>query len=132
MSKPNWFHVCNVQDMPHNGGVCVKYGEHQIALYYFTHRNEWYASQNLCPHKQQMALSRGMLGSQQGEPKVACPFHKKTFSLKDGHCLNDEACSNINVYDVRVAEGEVYIDVAGIDQQLVAGEYQHETISPNT
>lgn len=132
MSNQNWFHVCSVQDMPHNGGVCVKYGEQQIALYYFTHRNEWYASQNLCPHKQQMALSRGMLGSQQGEPKVACPFHKKTFSLKDGHCLNDESCAHIEVYKVRVENGEVYIDVNSIDQQVTANEYQHPTYSSNT
>jgi nitrite reductase (NADH) small subunit len=118
--------------MPHNGGVCVKYGEQQIALYYFTHRSEWYASQNLCPHKQQMALSRGMLGSQQGEPKVACPFHKKTFSLKDGHCLNDESCAHIEVYKVRVENGEVYIDVNSIDQQVTANEYQHPTYSSNT
>ena len=69
-----------------------------------------------------MALSRGMLGSQQGEPKIACPFHKKTFSLKDGHCLNDEACGNIAVYEVRVKDGEVYIDVSDIEQEVPAGE----------
>jgi nitrite reductase (NADH) small subunit len=126
MSDQNWFHVCSVQDMPHNGGVCVKYGDAQIALYYFTHRNEWYASQNLCPHKQQMALSRGMLGSQAGEPKVACPFHKKTFSLKDGHCLNDEACDHIKIYDVQVKEGQVYIDVTTINQSIKTNNYQHE------
>ncbi|MGJ7030310.1 nitrite reductase small subunit NirD [Niabella hirudinis] len=112
MQKNNWIYACKVTDMPHNGGVCVQYGGEQIALYYFTHRNEWYATQNLCPHKKQMALSRGMLGSQQGTPKVACPFHKKTFSLRDGQCLNDETCSAIKTYPVKIQGEKVFIDVA--------------------
>ena len=111
MSDNNWFYFCDVEEMPHNGGVTVKYGEEQIALFYFTHRNEWYASQNLCPHKQQMALSRGMIGSQNGEPKVACPFHKKTFSLKTGVCLNSDECDSLKTYPVKVEEGKVFIGV---------------------
>ncbi|ANH79775.1 nitrite reductase small subunit [Niabella ginsenosidivorans] len=114
MQKSNWIYACKTADMPHNGGVCVQYGTEQIALYYFTHRKEWYATQNLCPHKKQMALSRGILGSQQGEPKVACPFHKKTFSLKNGECLNDENCSAIKTYPVKVHEGNVFIDIASL------------------
>ena len=63
----------------------------QIAVFHFARRNEWYACQNLCPHKMQMILSRGMIGSEKGEPKVACPFHKKTFSLKTGKNLKASA-----------------------------------------
>ena len=47
-------------------------------------------------------LSRGMIGSQDGEPKVACPFHKKTFSLQTGKCLSDEGCYEISTYAVKV------------------------------
>ncbi|WP_460760517.1 nitrite reductase small subunit NirD [Niabella terrae] len=115
MQNEKWFYACNVDDMPHNGGVCVKYGEQQIAVFYFTRRNEWYATQNLCPHRQQMAISRGMLGSQEDIPKVACPFHKKTFSLKDGACLNDATCDHIKVYDVKVEDGRVYINVETVN-----------------
>ena len=76
-SNLTWFAACKTYDVPHNGGVCVKYKDEQIALFYFARRDEWYATQNMCPHRRQMALSRGMIGSQAGEPKVACPFHKK-------------------------------------------------------
>ena len=31
-----WFLACHVDDMPANGGVCVKYKEEQIALFHFT------------------------------------------------------------------------------------------------
>lgn len=105
-----WFKAARVQDFPENGGACIKYKDQQIAVFNFTRRNEWYACQNLCPHKMQMILSRGMIGSHQGEPKIACPFHKRTFSLKTGECLNAEECS-ITVYPVRIENGYVHIGI---------------------
>ena len=103
-----WFKAAKVEEFPENGGACVKYKDLQIAVFNFSRRNEWYACQNLCPHKMQMILSRGMIGSYNGEPKVACPFHKRTFSLKSGECLNAEECS-ISVFPVRVQDGYVHI-----------------------
>ena len=105
-----WFAACNASDVPENGGVCVKYNDEQIAIFWYTRRNTWYATQNECPHRQQMALSRGMIGSLGDEPKIACPFHKKTFSLASGECLSGDECS-IKTYPVRVEEGVVYIQV---------------------
>ena len=106
----NWFFACKALDVPENEGVCVKYEELQIALFNFTRRGQWYATDNLCPHKKQMALSRGMIGSQGEDPKVACPFHKKTFSLVTGECLEGDQCS-IRTFPVRVNDGNVYIGV---------------------
>lgn len=106
-----WFKAARTVDFPTNGGACVKLGDLQIAVFNFTRRNEWYACQNMCPHKMQMALSRGMIGSHEGEPKVACPFHKKTFSLRDGACLNAEEKS-ITTYPVKVEDGFVYIGIS--------------------
>ena len=106
----HWFTACNVADVPTNGGVCVKYNEIQIALFHFARRGEWYATQNECPHRKQMALSRGMIGTQNEEPKVACPFHKKTFSLATGECLSGDECS-IKTYPVKVEDGRIYIGI---------------------
>ena len=105
-----WFLACKSDDVPTNGGVCVKYKDDQIALFHFSRRGEWYATQNECPHRQQMALSRGMIGSQSEEPKVACPFHKKTFSLQTGECLSGEEYG-IKTYPVKVQDGNVFIGV---------------------
>jgi nitrite reductase (NADH) small subunit len=105
-----WFPACKTLDVPANGGVCVKHKDEQIALFHFNRRNEWYATQNMCPHRQQTALSRGMIGSHNGEPKVACPFHKKTFSLATGECLNGEE-SSIKTYPVKIVENVVFIGV---------------------
>jgi nitrite reductase (NADH) small subunit len=103
-----WFYACKVQDVPENGGVCVKYNDTQIALFNFSRIGEWYATQNECPHRRQMALSRGMIGTQGEEPKVACPFHKKTFSLRTGECLAGDECA-IRTYPVKVEDEKVYI-----------------------
>ncbi len=112
VASVKWFFACNADDVPMNGGACVKYKEEQIAVFNFTRRGEWYATQNLCPHKQQMALSRGMIGSagEACEPKVACPFHKKTFSLLSGECLTGDEYG-IKIYPVKVESGKVYIGV---------------------
>jgi nitrite reductase (NADH) small subunit len=86
----------------------------QIALFNFTRRGEWYATQNMCPHRMQMALSRGMIGTQNDEPKVACPFHKKTFSLVSGECLNGDECA-IKTYPVKIENDKVYIGIENFD-----------------
>lgn len=110
-----WFKACRVEDVPQNGGACVKYGLEQIAIFYFAYRQEWFATQNQCPHKLQMSLSRGMIGELMGEPKVACPFHKKTFSLNTGDCLSDPGLYQIKTYPVKIENGEVFIGIAEDD-----------------
>jgi nitrite reductase (NADH) small subunit len=106
-----WFKAARTEAFPENGGACIKYKDHQVAIFNFSRRNEWYACQNQCPHKMQMALSRGIIGSVDNEPKVACPFHKKTFSLKTGECLNAEECA-IETYPVKIEDGYVYVGFA--------------------
>ena len=105
-----WFLACPVEDIPENGGACVKFNNEQIAIFNFTRRNEWYATQNLCPHRQQMAISRGMIGSEKDEPKVACPFHKKSFSLENGSCLNGDE-SPLKTYPIKVEDGLIFIGI---------------------
>ncbi|OUJ71104.1 nitrite reductase small subunit NirD [Hymenobacter crusticola] len=109
----DWVAVCKTTDVPRDGGVCALVQGEQIAIFNFTRRGEWYATQNLCPHKQQMVLSRGMIGSTGDtcEPKVACPFHKRTFSLLTGECLNGDECA-ITTYPVKVEGDQVYVGLS--------------------
>lgn len=113
--RPRWLKACRQQDIPPGGGACVKLGDHQIAVFHISRPEGWYATQNLCPHKQQMALSRGITGDAAGEPKVACPFHKKTFSLKTGGCLSDPGIFQIRTYPVKTVDGFVLIGVTEND-----------------
>ncbi len=106
--ETKWNIACKPEDIPKNGGACVLLNGQQIAIFNFEREAKWYATQNLCPHKQQMALSRGMIGSLADEPKVACPFHKKSFSLQTGQCLTGEDY-NIKTYPIKVEDGSVWI-----------------------
>ncbi len=103
-----WFKAGKTADFPSNGGGCIKYKNKQIAIIKFDRRNEWYACQNLCPHKMEMVLSRGMIGSADDIPKIACPMHKKTFSLVDGSNLNGDDLK-IATYPVKIVENEVFV-----------------------
>ena len=103
-----WFKAASVKDFPKDGGACVKYKDKQIAVFNFERLNKWYACQNVCPHKMEMVLSRGMIGDDKGIPKVACPLHKKTFSLENGENLNGDIAP-IATYPVKVEGENVYI-----------------------
>lgn len=105
-----WYKVATVKDFPADGGAAVLYHGKQIAVFHFADRGEWYASQNMCPHKLEMVLSRGLIGDVGGEPKVSCPFHKRNFSLHTGKCLNDDSYQ-IEIYPVKVVEDFVYIGI---------------------
>ena len=108
-----WVKVAKVEDWPTNGGRCFKYGGEQIAIFRFDRKKEWYATQNLCPHKQEMVISRGLLGDDNGTPKVACPLHKNTFSLESGEHLNGEV-PKLKTYEIKIVEDTVMINMAPI------------------
>jgi nitrite reductase (NADH) large subunit len=107
-TKSHWVHVGQVADFPKDGGAAIKYGDVQIAVFNFASRGEWYACQNMCPHKKAFVLSRGIVGTQGEMPKVACPLHKKNFSLQTGECVSGEDLS-VKVFPVKIVEDEVHL-----------------------
>ncbi len=113
--QKQWVAVGRVSDFPKDGGAAIKYGGVQIAVYNFASRGEWYACQNMCPHKNAFVLSRGIIGTTGTEPKVACPLHKKPFSLKTGQCLSGEEFS-LNVFPVKVTDDEVFLELPPREQ----------------
>ena len=103
-----WQNLARVELFPADGGASVRYGNSQIAIYNFSRRGEWFATQALCPHRKDNVLARGLLGDQAGEPKVACPLHKKTFSLLSGKGLSDPNYQ-IRAFPVEVRGDEVWV-----------------------
>ena len=110
MQQTRWVQVGTVDNFPYDGGATIKYGKSQIAVFNFASRGEWYASQNMCPHKKAFVLSRGIVGDQSGTPKVACPLHKKTFSLETGESLQGEDY-DIRTFPVKVEDGNVFLEL---------------------
>ncbi len=114
----HWVPVGRVQDFPPDGGAAVKHGKVQIAVFRFQTLDRWYACQNMCPHRNAFVLSRGILGTHEGEPKIACPLHKRTFSLETGECLSGQQ-HTVKVFPVRVVGDEVQLFLP-LQQQLDA------------
>jgi nitrite reductase (NADH) large subunit len=105
-----WVRVASVADVPREGGIAARAGGGQLAVFHFESRGEWYATQNLCPHRQEMVIARGILGDEGGTPKVACPLHKNTFDLTSGACLSDPSLA-LATYPVRVDGDDVWVQV---------------------
>jgi nitrite reductase (NADH) large subunit len=105
-----WVQVGAVDDFPRDGGSAIKYGRSQIAVFRFESRGEWYATQNMCPHKNAFVLSRGIVGDQNGIPKLACPMHKKTYSLESGECLTGEPLA-LRIFPVKIEDGQVFLEL---------------------
>jgi len=120
----SWVHVGKVWEIPADGGASIRHGKTQIAVFNFASRGEWYATQNMCPHKREFVLSRGLLGDVEGAPKVACPQHKKSFSLETGECLTGEDY-RVQTFPVKVDGDDVYVElpfVELLDAELATAE----------
>ena len=107
-NNQTWVQVCSESDLEEDSGIAFFHNGVQYALFKPLHGDKLYATQNLCPHKQQMVLSRGLLGDSGGKPKISCPLHKRSFLLETGECLNDDAYK-IETYPTKVEKGYAYV-----------------------
>jgi nitrite reductase (NADH) large subunit len=103
-----WVRVAHATDVPRDGGITYRHGDLQVAVFHFASRGAWYAMQATCPHRKDAVLGRGLLGSQGGVPKVACPLHKKTFSLETGEGLSDPSY-RVRTFPVELRGDEVWV-----------------------
>lgn len=104
----HWEWVGGTEDFPGDAGACLKYKGLQVAVFNFARIGKWYACQNLCPHKMEMVIARGMIGEAGGVPKVACPMHKHNFSLEDGSCMTTDLPA-LATFPVKVVDGQVFV-----------------------
>jgi nitrite reductase (NAD(P)H) len=79
----SWILAGPVSAFPSDQGKTVLYGDVQVAVFHKS-TGDWYATQNMCPHKRALVLSSGILGSVEGqggqeESYVSCPMHKVSF-----------------------------------------------------
>ncbi len=103
-----WVRVARAADVPRDGGLTITHGGLRIAVFHFATRNEWWATQATCPHRKDDVLGRGLLGTHDGTPKVACPLHKKTFSLTTGEGLSDPRYC-VRTYPVELRDADVWL-----------------------
>ena len=88
----NWTDICALGDIPPNSGRAALLGDIQIAIYHLPDAPEKvFAIGNFDPLGKANVMSRGILGSLNGERVVASPLYKQHFRLSDGQCLEDES-----------------------------------------
>ncbi len=61
------------------------------------------------------AVARHDRRRQNGKPKVACPVHKKTYSLESGQCLSGDDYT-IQVFAVKVEGDDVYLQLPPVEE----------------
>ena len=118
----SWQPLANVDqfaDTQTGSSVAVKRGDTQLAI--FKIKGQYYASQQMCPHKRAFLLSDGLIGDDNNTDKlwISCPVHKRNFELKGenaGNCLNDETV-NIATFPVEAREdGLVYVKLPPVEE----------------
>ena len=104
----SWLPIGAASAVPRDSGRAMRVPGGQIAVFHHAGRDAYFATENRCPHQKDMVLARGLVGSDGDEPKVACPLHKKTFSLQSGKGLSDPNFC-VSTYPVEVREGELFV-----------------------
>lgn len=103
-----WLPLGDPDKVPRDSGRAMRVPGGQLAVFHHAGRDAYYATENRCPHQGDMVLSRGLVGSDGEEPKVACPLHKKTFSLRNGKGLSDPSFC-VDSYPVEIREGLLFV-----------------------
>lgn len=110
VAQSSWVRIGNAADFRADCGQTFRFGSAQIAVFYLGGAKRWFATQARCPHKGDAVLGRGIVGDASGTPKLACPLHKRTFSLENGKCTSGEG-ADILTFPVKVEEGVVYLNL---------------------
>lgn len=99
-----WSRICAVEDIPPLGARTVRFGGISIAIFR-TAEERIFALRDRCPHKGG-PLSQGIVHGEQ----VTCPLHGWVIGLGDGAAAAPDKGCTVR-YEVRVEDGEVWIDV---------------------
>ena len=113
-SEWEWLSVGPADRIPADSGRAMEVPIGQIAVFHVARDNHFYATENRCPHQKDMVLARGLLGTDGDEPKVACPLHKKTFSLQSGKGLSDPNYC-VQTFPVENRDGELFVKLPPAD-----------------
>jgi nitrite reductase (NADH) small subunit len=84
-------YICSKEDLIANSGICILFGDAQIAVFYLPKENpSVYGISNWDPIGKANVLSRGIVGDLGGKLVVASPLYKQHFNLVSGQCLEQE------------------------------------------
>ena len=100
----NWVNVCKLNQLKKGEMIDFDYNDKKILLANLD--GKIYASDRICTHAD-ADLSTGILT----EEGVTCPLHLSTFNLKTGVPENLPAELPLKIYNVKIEQNEIYIEV---------------------
>lgn len=100
----SWIRVVEADRVPEGAGLRVDIGDDRVAL--FRIGTDVYAIGDRCSHAE-ASLSEGEVF----DTEVECPRHGSAFDITTGEVLNLPATQPVPVYDVKVEDGVVYLDI---------------------
>lgn len=104
-----WKDICHIEDIVPNSGRCALHDGEQVAIFRVRQsgNDALYALENYDPIAGANVISRGIVGSQDGQVVVASPIYKQHFRLETGECL-EEAVS-LKTWRVRLQGDKVQL-----------------------
>jgi len=115
-----WVHICALDDIVPNTGVCALLGDHQVAVFRvgaapdetapdLAHGDSMiFAISNYDPNANAAVLSRGIVGNLGDRLVVASPIYKQHFDLRTGECLEAPE-HTVCRFDALVRDGQVWV-----------------------
>ncbi|MEU1347716.1 nitrite reductase small subunit NirD [Streptomyces sp. NPDC005786] len=99
-SGGDWLTVCDRSLLTPGRGVAALLPDGRQVALFVDRAGRTYAIDNRDPFTGAYVLSRGLVGSDDGQPFVASPLLKQRFDLATGACLDDDEVS-VPVFEVR-------------------------------
>ncbi len=103
-----WLRICPAEAIPEGHAARVEVGELPIAL--FNVGGEFHCLDDTCSHAL-ASLSEGELHP--STCSVECPLHGSQFDLRSGEPISLPAVEAVQVHQVEVREGEVWVELEG-------------------
>ena len=100
----DWHKVAAEADVTEDEPATAKVADAQIGIFRVDGR--LYAIEDICPHAFAF-LSEGFVEGDQ----VECPLHEALFHIPTGKCLREPADRDLQTYEVKVEDGDVYVRV---------------------
>ncbi len=102
----DWIDVCAFDDIDDEDVLRFDHAGNTYAIYRF--EDKVYATDGLCTHEK-IHLADGLMM----EHVIECPKHNGRFDIRDGRALGAPVCVNLRTWPVRVADGQVQIQISG-------------------
>ncbi|PIQ24562.1 hypothetical protein COW36_11130 [bacterium (Candidatus Blackallbacteria) CG17_big_fil_post_rev_8_21_14_2_50_48_46] len=105
LSSEEWIIACTLKKLEREQRVELMIQSHVILI--LLNESQPLALLNRCPH-QGYPLSSSRLDAEQ--KILTCPFHEWSFSLLDGHCLQNQ--SQLQFFPLKVEAGMVCVKLS--------------------